>query len=75
MTQGLLSASVADAAPETLRGTAFGIFDLAIGAASFVASTAAGTIWLTVGSEWTFLSSAMIAALAISVLLSNRVSI
>ena len=32
VTQGLLGATVADAAPGHLRGTAFGIFDVAIGA-------------------------------------------
>jgi len=40
-----------------------------------VASTAAGTIWLTLGSELTFLFSAMVASLAIFLLLSKRISI
>jgi len=44
-------------------------------APSFVASTAAGTLWLTLGSEWTFLFSAMIASLAIFLLLSKRISL
>src|SRR6516165_5156959 len=45
VTQGLLSAAVADAAPERLRGTAFGIFDLAIGLTTFAASAGAGVLW------------------------------
>jgi hypothetical protein len=31
VTQGLLSASVANVAPDALRGTAFGIYQLAVG--------------------------------------------
>jgi MFS family permease len=46
VTQGLLAASVADAAPVTLRGTAFGIYDLSVGFATFVASAVAGTLLL-----------------------------
>jgi len=37
-TQGLLSAMVADAAPTDLRGTAFGVFNLASGVALLAAS-------------------------------------
>jgi MFS family permease len=49
MTQGLLSAAVADAAPDRLRGTAFGIFDLVIGGATFTASAGAGALWMIGG--------------------------
>ena len=45
VTQGLLSAAVADAAPERVRGTAFGILDLAVGLATFIASAGAGLLW------------------------------
>jgi MFS family permease len=45
MTQGLLSAAVADAAPERLRGTSFGIFDVVIGVTTFLASAGAGLLW------------------------------
>lgn len=69
VTQGLLSASVADAAPENLRGTAFGIYELAVGLATFVASAAAGAVWTIWGSEFTFGISATIAASAVFLLL------
>lgn len=68
VTQGLLSASVADAAPATLRGTAFGIYDLAIGAATFVASSAAGALWAVGGPPMAFGFSGLIAAAAIGLL-------
>jgi MFS family permease len=68
ITQGLLAASVADVAPVARRGTAFGIYDLAIGAATFVASAAAGALWSAGGPEWAFGFSALIGALAILVL-------
>jgi len=69
VTQGLLLASVGDAAPAELRGTAFGIYDLAVGAATFVASSAAGALWMAGGSELAFGFSGMIAAAAILLLL------
>ncbi len=65
VTQGLLAAAIADSAPAELRGTAFGIFDFAVGAASFMASTAAGALWVTLGPEWTFAVSAIIGLIAI----------
>ena len=43
MTQGLLSALVADAAPDRLRGTAFGVFNLATGLTLLVASASPRT--------------------------------
>ena len=42
LTQGLLAALVARHAPEDLRGTAFGVFNLASGIALLVASVLAG---------------------------------
>jgi MFS family permease len=68
ITQGLLAASVADAAPVVQRGTAFGIYDLAIGAATFVASAAAGALWSAGGPAWAFGFSALIGTVAIVVL-------
>lgn len=71
MTQGLLSASVADAAPENLRGTAFGIYELAVGVATFAASTAAGALWMVSGPGLTFGISAAVAGVAVLVLLRS----
>jgi MFS family permease len=44
-TQGLLVKLVADTAPEPLRGTAFGIFNLVSGVALLLASIIAGALW------------------------------
>jgi MFS family permease len=68
ITQGLLAASVADAAPEALRGTAFGIYELAVGLATFVASATAGALWMIGGPAVTFGTSAAIAAMVIPLL-------
>jgi MFS family permease len=69
VTQGLLSAAVADAAPERLRGTAFGIFDLAVGLATFTASAGAGLLWTLGGPAGSFVAGASLAAAAIVMLL------
>ena len=66
MIQGLLAASVADAAPEHLRGTAFGIFYFVDGVASLIASSGAGLLWVMGGSGLTFgIGAALAAAVAL----------
>ncbi len=45
LTQGLLSALVADSAPRRLRGTAFGLFHLVSGVLMLAASVLAGLMW------------------------------
>lgn len=73
ITQGLLSASVADAAPVTLRGTAFGIYDVCVGLSTFVANFVGGVLWAAGGAGWTFAFSAMVAAgVLLSLLLQTR---
>ncbi len=69
ITQGLLSACVADAAPEQLRGTAFGMYELAVGVATFAASTAAGVLWMSGGPGLTFGMSAAVATIVLFLLL------
>jgi predicted MFS family arabinose efflux permease len=61
VTQGVLAASIADAAPERLRGTVFGIYDMAVGDAAFMASFAAGALWTAVGSGSAFGLSCVVA--------------
>ena len=68
MTQGLLSAMVAKAAPADLRGTAFGFFNLMSGLALLVASGLAGLLWDRWGAPVTFLAGAVFSAAALSVL-------
>jgi MFS family permease len=58
MTQGLLAALVADTAPTGLRGTAFGLFNLASGVALLLASLIAGLLWELIGPSATFLTGA-----------------
>jgi MFS family permease len=69
ITQGLLSASVADTAPDHLRGTAFGFFEVAIGVGTFIASAAVGAIWATAGPPFGFGFSALVAVGAAILLL------
>jgi MFS family permease len=59
MTQGLLAALVADAAPAELRGTAFGLFSFASGIALLLASLVAGFLWELIGPSATFLAGAV----------------
>ena len=54
VTQGLLGATIADVAPDRLRGTAFGIYDVAIGVGTFVASAGAGVLWMAGGPSVAF---------------------
>ena len=65
LSQGLLSALVADTAPEHLRGTAFGLFNLATGMALLAASVLAGWLWQAFGPTATFAVGAAFSALAI----------
>jgi MFS family permease len=72
MTQGLLAAMVADAAPSDLRGTAFGFFNLVSGVAMLVASAVAGLLWERFGSAFTFYAGAGFAALSLLGLVTVR---
>jgi MFS family permease len=65
LTQGLLAAMVADAAPAELRGTAYGMFNLMTGLALLAASIIAGSLWDAVGPMGTFLAGAGFTALAV----------
>ena len=68
MTQGLLSTMVSRTAPQDLRGTAFGVFNLVSGLAMLVASSVAGVLWEQWGAMSTFLGGAGFAVLALAVL-------
>ena len=70
VTQGLLAASIADAAPAHLRGVAFGIYYLVDGVVSLLASSAAGAIWMLGGAAATFSTGATLAAMALLMLLT-----
>jgi len=72
VTQGLLSALVADAAPGRLRGTAFGLFNLATGLTLLVASALAGVLWSRLGAPATFLAGVVFCVVALAGLLLLR---
>jgi MFS family permease len=64
ITQGLFAAMVTDVAPGRLRGTAFGIFNLAGGLAILMASVVAGALWQRYGPAATFVTGAAFTAIA-----------
>ena len=65
MTQGLLATMVADTAPADLRGTAYGLFNLASGLAMLLASMVAGFLWDRLGASVTFYAGALFCLVAI----------
>lgn len=75
LTQGLLSALVAETVPPELRGTAFGMFNLLTGVAMLVASVLAGALWQGIGAQATFLAGAVFAGLSALGLVSLRARI
>jgi MFS family permease len=72
-TQGLLSVLVADAVPENLRGTAFGLYSLITGAAMLAVSVIAGWLWTGFGPAATFTTGAVFSALALIGIVSRRI--
>lgn len=64
LTQGLLAKLVAQSAPAGLRGSAFGLFNLATGVTMLFASAIAGLLWEHAGSAATFFGGAVFAGLA-----------
>ena len=68
LTHGLFAALVADHAPAGLRGTAFGVFNLAGGLALLAASLAAGELWERFGPSATFAAGAACATLTLGAL-------
>ena len=74
LTQGILSRMIADQAAPRLRGSAFGLFNLATGLALLAASLLAGLLWDAMGPTATFLAGAGFVGLAalMVVLLRNK---
>ena len=65
LTQGLLAALVAESAPAALRGSAFGLFHLAVGLFTLLASLIAGLLWATLGPAATFVAGAAFTVLGV----------
>lgn len=64
MSEGAEKALVADLAPATRRGAAFGWFNAAVGVAALPASIVFGLVWDANGAEAAFVMGASIAALS-----------
>ena len=73
--QGVLSKLVAQCAPPRLRGSAFGVFNLATGFALLLASVIAGLLWDRFGPAATFASGAAFATIAGAIMLTRLRSI
>ena len=69
LTQGVFSAIVADVAPVRLRGTGFGLFNMATGVAMLIGSVAAGALWDGYGPAFPFALAAAVTAVALVVFL------
>lgn len=72
LSQGILTALIADAAPAELRGTAFGMYNLLTGGTLFLASVIAGYLWKHHGPAWTFGVGALWSAIALVGFLRRR---
>lgn len=70
--QGLLAAMIADAAPASLRGTAFGVFHAVGGVAALCASLLAGGLWQGWGPPASFACGAVLATMSLLLLLRQR---
>jgi MFS family permease len=68
LTQGIFSRMIADSAPEQLRATSFGAFWFVTGVGGLLASLGAGWMWDRQGASATFLTSAIIAGVALAML-------
>ena len=72
MTEGVEKAFVADLVPQHLRGTAFGLYNFAIGISALPASLLFGVIWQKAGMEYAFITGAGIAIVASVMLLGVK---
>ncbi len=72
LTQGLMATMIAAVAPASLRGTAYGLYNLVLGFAMLIASGMAGFIWDQWGPVYTFCESALIGLMCLLLLLKLR---
>jgi len=68
LTEGVEKAWIVDMTPATLRGTAFGIYNAALGLGSLAASVVFGLIWTRVSPEAAFFTGAGLALIAAALL-------
>lgn len=72
LTQGLMAKLIADRAPVELRGSAYGLSNLATGLTMLLSSLLAGLLWDCLGAGATFLAGAGFAFIALIGLLMTR---
>jgi predicted MFS family arabinose efflux permease len=68
LTEGVEKAFVADLVPSDKRGTAFGIYNGAIGISALPASVIAGLLWQYIGVSAPFLFGAALSIMAVVLL-------
>jgi len=68
LTQGLVATMIAAEAPSDLRGTAFGLFNLASGGAMLFGNVAGGLLWDLAGGGITFIASGLVVGLSFALL-------
>jgi MFS family permease len=68
LTEGVEKAWVADMAPDTGRGTAFGVYNAVLGAGTLAASLVFGFIWTRISAHAAFLTGAALALTATALL-------
>src|SRR6185369_6230947 len=64
-TDGIAKALVGDLVPQPQRGTAYGVFNAAIGIMALPASVLAGLLWQFIGPSAPFIFGALLALLAV----------
>jgi MFS family permease len=72
LTEGVEKALIADMAPKQLRGTAYGLYNLAIGITVFPASLLFGLVWYQYSSTTAFIASAAVSLAAVAALATIR---
>ena len=70
LTEGVAKALVADIVPQEQRGTAYGLFNAAIGLTALPASLIAGILWQTVSPAAPFVFGASLSLIASFLLLT-----
>ena len=68
LTEGVEKAWIADITPVSARGTAFGIYNAALGVGSLIASIMFGLIWTRVSPSAAFLTGAALAVVSTGLL-------
>ncbi len=72
LTQGIITAYVADSVPAHLRGTGFGVYNFVTGIVLLAASVIAGYLWSAHGPVITFAAGAVFSALSLLGFLALR---